>query len=243
MAKPKLFTRKFRNWLLHLVVSRQDLKSIVGYTLTALKQDGARWQEKIDLLQPLYDTFDAGLVGHAGAGAGQRSHTLQADTVFRLIKQLMKKAYKINFAALEVTNPVLYRKFFPEGRTQFSGANRQTMGTVFPTFVQTLTANVAAVPGGAALLADAQQLATNWQEARRVQDVRKKQVKTTSTTLDADETDLLIELFGAYATLLAAFYRTPERALDYFDFSVLPASQRQSEADAPADSPADTPTA
>ncbi len=51
-----------------------------------------------------------------------------------------------------------------------------------------------------------------------MQDVRKKQGKTTRTILDADETDMLIELFGAYATLLAAFYRAPERALEYFDF-------------------------
>jgi len=65
MAKTptKLFSRKFRNWLLHLVISRQDLKSVVGYTLEALKQDGAQWQAKLDLLQPLYDSFDTGLVG------------------------------------------------------------------------------------------------------------------------------------------------------------------------------------
>ena len=35
MAKTpaKLFSTKFRNWLLYLVVSRQNLKSIAGYTL------------------------------------------------------------------------------------------------------------------------------------------------------------------------------------------------------------------
>ena len=239
MAKSKLFTRKFRNWLLHLVVSRQDLKSIAGSTLTALKQDGAKWQTKIDLIQPLYDGFDAGLVGRAGATAGRGSHTLQADTVFGLIKRLMKKAYKVHFAALEETNAELFKEFFPEGRSQFSQATRQTMGTAFPAFVQTLKDHVAAVPNGAVLLADAQALAADWKEARKVQDARKKQVKTTSTDLDADETDLVIELFGVYAALLAEYYRTPERALDYFDFSVLPRSQRQSEADSAAETPLD----
>jgi hypothetical protein len=235
MAKAKLFSRKFRNWLLYLVVSRQDLKSIVGYTLTALKQDGAgnEWKEKIDLLQPLYDNFDAGLVGRAGATAGRSSHTLQAETVFRLIKQLIKKAYKKNFAALEEDAPELYRKFFPQGRTQFSRASRQVMGTIFPAFIQTLVENVAAVPAGATLLAEAQALADQWKAARTVQDERKKQVKTTGTDLDAEETDLLVELFGVYAALLAKYYKTPERVEDYFDFSVLPPSQRQSEADTP----------
>jgi len=58
MAKiaSKLFSRKFRNWLLHLVVSRQGLKAITGYTL----------QAKIGLLQPLYDGFDASLIPMAG---------------------------------------------------------------------------------------------------------------------------------------------------------------------------------
>lgn len=44
---------------------------------------------------------------------------------------------------------------------------------------------------------------------------------TASSDLAADETDLLIELFGAYAALLAYYYRTPERVADYFDFSML----------------------
>jgi hypothetical protein len=39
-TKTKLFSRKFYNWLLHLVVSRQDLKAITGYTLQALLNDG-----------------------------------------------------------------------------------------------------------------------------------------------------------------------------------------------------------
>jgi len=35
MAKlpSKFFSSKFRNWLLYLVVSRQNLKSIAGYTV------------------------------------------------------------------------------------------------------------------------------------------------------------------------------------------------------------------
>lgn len=57
-------------------------------------------------------------------------------------------------------------------------------------------------------------------------------MKTAVGNLDADETDLLVELFGVYATLLAHYYKTPERAETYFDFSVLPRSQRQPEADA-----------
>ena len=40
----KLFSSKFRNWLLYLVVSRQNLKSIAGYTLQVLRQDGKQFQ-------------------------------------------------------------------------------------------------------------------------------------------------------------------------------------------------------
>jgi hypothetical protein len=227
----KLFSRKFRNWLLHLVVSRQDLKAITGYTLQALRNDGAQWQAKINLLQPLYDSFDTGLVGQAGASAGRGAQTLLAETAFGLVKQFMKRAYKLNFAALEETAPELFKKFFPEGRSQFSQASRQTMGTAFAAFVKTLAENKDDVPQGAALLAGAQTLNAQYALARQEQDNRKKQVKTAGTDLDSDETDLLTELFGVYAALLAHYYKTPERAAEYFDFSVLPPSRRQSEAD------------
>ena len=49
-------------------------------------------------------------------------------------------------------------------------------------------------------------------------------MKSASSDLDADETDLLVELFGAYTALLAHYYKTPERVETYFDFSVLPHS-------------------
>jgi hypothetical protein len=233
MATPtnKLFSRKFRNWLLYLVVSRQDLKSITGYTLEALRQDGPQWQAKVALLQPLYDGFDAGLTGQAGAKAGRGAQTLLAETAFRLVKQFMKRAYKKNFAALEEDQPELFKKFFPEGRSQFSRASRQSMGTAFAAFVATLADNTAAVAGGADLLPQAQVLLRQYADARQVQNTRKKQVRTAGTDLDAEETDILVELFGVYAALLAHYYKTPERVADYFDFSVLPPSARQPEAD------------
>lgn len=236
-TKSKLFSRKFRNWLLHLVLSRQDLKSIVGYTLEALKNDGAKWQEKIDVLQPLYDGFDAGLTTQAGASAGRGSQTLLAETVYKLVKKFMKTAYKVNFAAMEEQKPENFKLFFPQGRTQFSGASRQVLGTVFATFVQTLTDNKGLVPDGVNLLKDAKTLLGQYGTSRQEQDKRKKQVKSASTDLDADETDILVELFGVYAALLASYYKTPERVADYFDFSVLPPSYRQTEAD-PAPTPA-----
>jgi hypothetical protein len=85
---------------------------------------------------------------------------------------------------------------------------------------------------GANLLNEAQPLAGQYLQARQTQDAHKNQVKTAAGSLDADETDLLVELFGVYAALLAYYYKTPERAEAYFDFSVLPRSQRQPEADA-----------
>ena len=75
MAKlpSKIFSSKFGNWLLYLVVSRQNLKSIAGYTLQTLQQDGKRFQPQLDLLQPLYDGFDISLTTSAGASAGRGS--------------------------------------------------------------------------------------------------------------------------------------------------------------------------
>lgn len=237
--KSKLFSRKFRNWLLHLVVSRQDLKAITGYTLQALVQDGKQWQTQLDLLQPLYDSFDAGLTTQGGASAGRSSQTLLAETAYKLVKQFMKRAYKVNFAALEETAPDTFKLFFPQGRSQFSSATRQVMGTVFGTFVQTLAANKGKVPGGTDLLKDAQSLQAQYTTSRTEQDKRKRQVKTSGTDLDADETDLLTELFGVYAALLAHYYRTPEKAEAYFDFSVLPPSYHASgEEDTPSASTA-----
>jgi len=111
MAKlpSKFFSSKFRNWLLYLVVSRQNLKSIAGYTLQALRQDGKQFQPQLDRLQPLYTGFDTGLTARAGASAGRGSQTMTTDTIFDLIKQFMKQAYKKNFAALEENNPALFK--------------------------------------------------------------------------------------------------------------------------------------
>lgn len=227
MAKSpsKLFSTKFRNWLLYLVVSRQNLKAVAGYTIQALKQDGAQFQPQLALLQPLYDGFDTGLTTAAGASAGRGSQTLLADTVFGMVKQFMKRAYKKNFAALEEDNPTLFKEFFPTGRTEFSSASRKSMGTSFDRFVQSLAEHKADIPDGANLLKAAQSLAEQYTESRKTQAARKKQVKTAATTLDADETDLLVELFGAYTALLAHYYKTPERAETYFDFSMLPHNQ------------------
>ena len=221
----KLFSTKFRNWLLYLVVSRQNLKAVAGYTIQALRQDGKQFQAQLDLLQPLYDGFDANLTTQAGASAGRGSQTPLADTVFGLVKQFMKRAYKKSFAALEEDNPTLFKEFFPTGRTEFSSASRKGMGTSFDRFVKSLTDHKADVANGATLLKDAQALAEHYTEARQQQAARKKQVKTAITTLDADETDLLVELFGAYTALLAYYYKTPERAETYFDFSMLPHRQ------------------
>ena len=234
MAKlpSKLFSSKFRNWLLYLVVSRQNLKSIAGYTIQALEQDGKQFQAQLDRLQPLYDGFDTGLTARAGASAGRGSQTLTADSAFDLIKQFMKRAYKKNFAALEEDNPALFKQFFPAGRSEYSSASRKGMGTAFARFVATLNAHKADVPDGANLLKAAQPLAEQYTQARQAQDARKKQVKSASTDLDADETDLLVELFGAYTALLAHYYKTPERAETYFDFSVLPRGPHQPAADA-----------
>ena len=227
MAKTpsKLFSTKFRNWLLYLVVSRQNLKAVAGYTVQALQQDGTRFKPQLDLLQPLYDGFDANLTTAAGASAGRGSQTLLASTVFGLVKQFMKRAYKKNFAAMEEDNPTLFKEFFPAGRTEFSSGSRKGLGTSFDRFVQSLTAHKADVPDGINLLKAAQPLAEQYTESRKTQAARKKQVKSASTDLDADETDLLVELFGAYTALLAYYYKTPERAETYFDFSMLPHNQ------------------
>ncbi|MGY3089267.1 hypothetical protein ACVWYF_002307 [Hymenobacter sp. UYAg731] len=239
MAKSptKLFSTKFRNWLLYLVVSRQNLKAVAGYTIQALQQDGTRFKPQLDLLQPLYDGFDASLTTSAGASAGRGSQTLMADTVFGLVKQFMKRAYKKNFAALEEDNPTLFKEFFPAGRTEFSSASRKGMGTAFARFVKTLTEHKADVSDGANLLKAAQPLAEQYTDARNTQAARKKQVKSASTDLDADETDLLVELFGAYTALLAYYYKTPERAATYFDFSMLPHNQPEALAGAPGAAP------
>jgi len=105
------------------------------------------------------------------------------------------------------------------------------MGTVFVTFVQTLAEKSDQVLGGVALLKDAEILQSQYTTSRNEKDKRKKQVKTASTDLTADETDLLTELFGVYATLLTYYYKTPQKAETYFDILVLPPSFRQPEAD------------
>ena len=106
------------------------------------------------------------------------------------------------------------------------------MGTAFARFVATLNTHKADVPDGANLLKAAQPLAEQYTLARQAQDARKKQVESASIDLDADETDLLVELFGAYTALLAHYYKTLERAETYFDFSVLPRGPHQPAADA-----------
>ena len=108
------------------------------------------------------------------------------------------------------------------------------MGTAYARFMAMLNEHKAGVPDGANLLKAAQPLAEQYTLARQAQDVRKQQVKLASSDLDADETDLLMELFGMHTALLAHYYKTPERVETYFDFSMLPHSQRQPAADATA---------
>ena len=160
------------------------------------------------MLRPLYDWFDANLTTSAGASAGRGSQTLLADTVFGLVQQFMKRAYKKHFAALEEDNPTLFKEFFPAGRSEFSSASRKGMGTAFARFVAMLSeqkANVPDVPDGANLHKAAQPLAEQYAEARNTHAARKKQVRAASTDLNTDETDLLVELFGAYTALLAHY--------------------------------------
>ena len=105
----KFLSSKFRNWLLYLVASRQNLKSIADYTIQALGQDGKQFQPQLDRLQSLYGGLDTGLTARVGANAGRGSQTMTTDTIFDLIKQFMKQAYKRNFAALEEDNPALFK--------------------------------------------------------------------------------------------------------------------------------------
>lgn len=128
----------------------------------------------------------------------------------------MKRAYKVNFVALEETAPNTFKRFFSLGRSQFSEASRQSLGMAFATFVQTLTANKGKVPQDTDLLRDAQSLLAQYTAARTEQDKRKRSVKASGIDLDADETDLLTEIFGVYAALLTHYYRMPERTKTYF---------------------------
>ena len=159
---------------------------------------------------------------------------MTTDTVFDLIEQFMKQAYKKNFAALEEDNPTLFKQFFPAGRSEYSSASRKGMGTAFARFVATLSEHKADVPNGANLFKAAQPLAEQYTLARQAQDAHKQQAKSASFDLDVDEINLLVELFGTYTALLAHYYKTPERVEAYFDFSVLPQSQRQPATDATA---------
>lgn len=72
-------------------------------------------------------------------------HTLQADS---LVKQFIKRAYKLHFAALEINNPALFKEFFPADRSEFAKASHKSLGTAFARFIKTLETNQAAVPEG-----------------------------------------------------------------------------------------------
>ena len=99
---------------------------------------------------------------------------MTTDTVFDLIEQFMKQAYKKNFAALEEDNPTLFKQFFPAGRSEYSSASRKGMGTAFARFVATLSEHKADVTDGANLLKAAQPLAEQYTLARQAQDARKQ---------------------------------------------------------------------
>lgn len=72
--------------MLYLVVSRQNLKAVAGYTIQALQQDSSRLKPQLDLLQLLYDGFDAGPTKASGASDGRGYQPPMADTVFGLVK-------------------------------------------------------------------------------------------------------------------------------------------------------------
>ena len=71
------------------------------------------------------------------------------------------------------------------------------MGTAFARFVATPSKHKAGIPHSTNLLKAAQPLAEQYTLAHQAQDARKQRVKSASSDLDANETDLLVELFGA----------------------------------------------
>ncbi|UYZ61964.1 hypothetical protein [Hymenobacter weizhouensis] len=227
MSSP--FKNRFRNFFLSKRISREAMKQLAGAHLDALEAaqqptgapDTAAMAQR---LRPLYEQFAVGLGSGAATLAQRQGHTTTVGAAFEALRTYPAEAARKYILPAYEEGSAVYREFFPQGRTAFSGASQKTIGTAMRAFIATARKYEQQV--GATVAARAQELLTAFEQADDAQGQTAKATKDDSTAIQADQRRLAVLLFAHYGTLLAAFAEDPAQAAAYFDFAPLPATRK-----------------
>ncbi len=227
MASP--YKNRFKNFFLSKSISRENMKKLVADHLDALDAttqpagapDTAAMAAR---LRPLFDKFETGLGSGAATQAQRQSETTTVGGAFEALKAYPAEAARKYIMPEHEEKSAVYKEFFPQGRTAFSGASQKSIGTDMRAFIATATKHVGTV--GATVATRAQELLTAFEQADATQGQADKATKDGRQAIKADQRVLAVELFANYGALLTAFAAAPEQAATYFDFSGLPSTSK-----------------
>ncbi|TGE21467.1 hypothetical protein E5K00_14370 [Hymenobacter aquaticus] len=237
MASP--FKNRFKNFFLSKSISRESMKKLVADHLDALEaaQQPAGAPDTAAMaarLRPLFEQFQVGLGSSAASQAQRGTHTGSVADTLEALRNYPAEIARVHILPKHDDKSATYREFFPQGRTAFTTASQKTIGTLVRAFAETADKYAAVVP--VAAVAELQKRLKNFEEASTRQGKVVKVTKDGSQAIGKDQRALGVLLFAHYGALVSAFAETPAQAEPYFDFSVLPASQRKKSkktADAP----------
>ncbi len=228
MASP--FKNRFKNFFLSKSISRENMKKLVAGHLDALdaatQPAGAPDTAAMAAaLRPLHDKFESGL-GSGGASLAERQgDTITVEATFEALKAYPAEAARRYILPEYDEKSAVYKEFFPQGRTAFSGASQKSIGTDMRAFITTAQKYQKEV--GAVAATRAQELLTAFEQADAIQGQTDKATKDGRQAIKADQRALAVLLFANYGTLLTAFAQDPTQAATYFDFSALPSTDKQ----------------
>lgn len=219
------YENRFKNFFLSPRISRPTMKALAAYTLAAEEAPappaGAPDTAKLaQELRPLYEKFDASLGTGATAKATRQDGTVEVQDSFEALKAWPAEAARRFIMPQFAEGTGAYTAFFPEGRSAFSQASRQKIGTRMAAFIA--AAEKYADKIGPDTAAQAKTLLAAYTADELAQGKAKKKTKDGSAAIGADQRALAVVLFKHFGTLIAAFPEQPEKAAQYFDLALIP---------------------
>lgn len=228
MASP--FKKRFRNFFLSKTISRETMKQLVGDHLDALEAaqqpgDAPDTAAMAATLRPLYEQFQVGLGTGRATTAERGSHTGSVGSTFEALKTYPAEVARKYILPTHDEKSAVYKEFFPQGRTAFSGASQKSIGTDIRAFILTSRKYAALVP--AAAVTELQTRLKAFEDADTEQGKTAKLTKEGNQAIGKDQKKLAVHLFANFGTLISAFAAEPEKAEPYFNLSLLPSTQRK----------------
>ena len=209
-------------------LSRDDFAKFVKFLLDALKADtSGSFAAFIAQLEPKYVAFLATLVARK-SGTGEAMTQTYAEVVkecLQFVKDTMRKKVVPEH---DVTSSK-YKEFLPNGLNEYNKADQATFVVIFKRFKDACIANEAlvTVPVKDAAIALNTKLDEKGSDKNKVNKLKQDHI----ASLDEDEEEIAVMLFMIFGFLIYTYSDKPDRAYDFFDFSVIKTTQADDEAD------------